>query len=77
MNKKEKTETNSNKVEGSRAEEKLRFFVDQFEAANGLQVSSIELESLKDTQWRIQKFSSVGAQKFNNQKNYTKCTLFT
>jgi hypothetical protein len=51
MNKKEKTETNSNsnKVEGSRAEEKLRFFVDQFEAANGLQVSSIELESLKDT----------------------------
>ncbi|WJX21793.1 hypothetical protein P8452_11180 [Trifolium repens] len=51
MNKKEKTETNSNsnKVEGSRAEEKLRFFVDQFQAANGLQVSSIELESLKDT----------------------------
>ncbi|GAU12057.1 hypothetical protein TSUD_00220 [Trifolium subterraneum] len=44
MNKKEKTETNSNK-----AEEQLRFFVDQFEAANGLQVSSIEFESLKDT----------------------------
>jgi hypothetical protein len=47
MNKKEKT--NSKKVEGSRAEEQLRFFVDQFQAGNGLQVSSIELESLKDT----------------------------
>ncbi|WJX15554.1 hypothetical protein P8452_05686 [Trifolium repens] len=51
MNKKEKTNSNSNsnKVEGSRAEEQLRFFVDQFQAGNGLQVSSIELESLKDT----------------------------
>jgi hypothetical protein len=51
MNKKEKTNSNSNsnKVEGSRAEEQLRFFVDQFRAGNGLQVSSIELESLKDT----------------------------
>ncbi|CAJ2631184.1 protein CMS1 [Trifolium pratense] len=50
MNKKEKTETNSNsnKLEGSRAEEQLRFFFDQFQAANGLQLSSIELESLKD-----------------------------
>jgi hypothetical protein len=49
MNKKEKTNSNSKKVEGSRAEEQLRFFVDQFQAGNGLQVSSIELESLKDT----------------------------
>lgn len=29
------------------AEEQLRFFVDQFEAAKGVQLSSLELESLK------------------------------
>lgn len=39
--------SNENKKEGEGAAEQLRFFVDQFQAAKGFQLSSLELESLK------------------------------
>ncbi|KAI4334793.1 hypothetical protein L6164_013503 [Bauhinia variegata] len=44
-----RTNENSEELQKGSASEQLRFFLDQFQAAKGVQLSSLELESLKDT----------------------------